>query len=109
MNLFGESSRNVKPPRAADLIDPHARTPRIAGLPALGIAPLSDHGQESLVSGIEFCLELGRVASGDALHVFLVSRHNFSTMFLDITDRDFDLIRAEVGLSKIDAPSAPAV
>src|SRR5690348_10253625 len=49
-----------------------ARMPRILLLPHLGLAALSDHGQEPFVASVEHGLELGRVPAADALHVLLV-------------------------------------
>src|SRR5437764_11310513 len=73
-----------------------ARIPRILALPVLGFAEFSDHGQETLVSGVELGLELGWVSPCVACEHLRVIRHDLVPMFLDITNRRLDLSRAEM-------------
>ncbi len=73
-----------------------ARMPRILRLPALGLSEFSHHSQETLMSRVELGLELGRVSPRVALEHFSVVCHDLVAVFLDVTDRDFDLPRAEV-------------
>jgi hypothetical protein len=47
------------------------------------------------MSGIELGLELGRVSSRVALEHLSVVRHHLVRVLLDVTDRDFDLARAQ--------------
>ncbi len=69
--------------------------PRILRLPALAFADLAHFGLELVMRCIELGLELGRVSARVALEHFSVVRHDLVAVFLDVTDRDFDLPRAE--------------
>src|SRR5947209_16364489 len=72
-----------------------ARTPRILTLPYLGLTPLTDHGEEALVPGVELGLKFRRVAACVAGQHFLVLRHHFVAMLLDVPDRGLNLPRVE--------------
>jgi hypothetical protein len=54
-----------------------ARMPRIAGLPSLCLALLSDRGKKSLMTCVELGLDFRWIAAIDAFHDLVVSRHHF--------------------------------
>jgi hypothetical protein len=70
--------------------------PRILRLPVFSLADLSELGLEPLMRSDELGLELGWIPARIAREHLLVIRHHFVPVFLDVTDRDLDLLRAEL-------------